>query len=83
MGKLFEVEFGEDGLGDGFLVDYDVHGLGEEVGFGYVEVAVVNLIGVPRVLDLVVFVAFLVNCLAYDNHAVVVGGFLTVEHLLT
>lgn len=81
MGGLLELL--GDGGGDGVAVNADADGLGHEVGHRDVQVAVVQLVGVPRVLYLVVFVALLVGGGANNHHAVVVGGLEVVETGLT
>ena len=72
-----------DGGGDGVAVHADADGLGHEVGHRDVQVTVVQLVGVPRVLYLVVFVALLVGGGSNNHHAVVVGGLEVVETGLT
>ncbi len=65
------------------FVNHNIYGFCFEVSLAYIEETMIELVGVPTVLNLEVLVAFLVNSLAHDDHAVVVGGLFVVEHLLT
>lgn len=60
----------------------DTQCLGQEERFRHIEEAVVDLIGVPGVLHLIIALAVLVGGYANDFHPVVVGSLLAVEHLL-
>ena len=63
-------------------MDEDIDGLGVEIRLRHIEVAVIDLVGVPGILHLVITVAILVAGGADDFHPVVVGRLLGVEHLL-
>lgn len=60
----------------------DAQCLGQEERFRHIKEAVVDLIGIPGVLHLVIALAVLVGGYANDFHTVVVGSLLAVEHLL-
>ena len=70
-----DAELLADGLGNGVLVDEDVHGLVGDVGLGGVEHALVGAVLTPAVLYHEVFLARFVLGQSVDDHAVVVGGF--------
>ena len=72
---LLDAEFLSDVLGNGILVDEDVHCLVGYECFRGVPYAFVFVVCAPRVLYHEVLFAVLVFSYAVDEHAVVVGGF--------
>ena len=81
-GELFQAHFLRNFCRDGIFVKIEVHRFGFKVGFAHIEEPVIQLVGIPAVLHLEIFVTFLVNSLAHNHHTMVIGGFFVVEHFL-